>query len=159
MIEAIKMEFRKEAFLVFSESSNFGAENKFNKSFNIDLSLIRVSFSYSDSFGSIFMVTSRAFNALPSSWAADGARTMIGGFQKVWPNTWREIWSKLARNQKAPTDFFTELYRVTNEYLLNPVPTKKYERVIYDPTLVRAAPSVTWRAPCGHCLTPLLSIA
>ncbi|MBD2472367.1 hypothetical protein [Nostoc sp. FACHB-145] len=36
---------------------------------------------------------------------------MRGEFIEVWSESWREIWSKLARHTKAPDDLFSELYR------------------------------------------------
>lgn len=36
---------------------------------------------------------------------------MRGEFIGVWSETWREIWTKLAKHQAAPTDLFCELYR------------------------------------------------
>lgn len=36
---------------------------------------------------------------------------MRGEFLAVWPVTWREIWSKLAKSPGAPEDMFCELYR------------------------------------------------
>lgn len=36
---------------------------------------------------------------------------MRGEFLPVWPETWRNIWSKLAKLPNAPDDLFSELYR------------------------------------------------
>lgn len=42
---------------------------------------------------------------------------MRGEIIGVWPETWREIWSKLAKHPKAPPDLFCELYRELAEAL------------------------------------------
>jgi hypothetical protein len=36
---------------------------------------------------------------------------MRGEFLPVWAETWRDIWSKLAKHPDAPDDLFSELYR------------------------------------------------
>lgn len=36
---------------------------------------------------------------------------MRGKFIPVWTETWRDIWSKLAKHPDAPDDLFSELYR------------------------------------------------
>lgn len=36
---------------------------------------------------------------------------MRGEFLPVWSETWRDIWSKLAKHPDAPDDFFSELFR------------------------------------------------
>jgi hypothetical protein len=36
---------------------------------------------------------------------------MRGEFIGVWPETWRGVWSKLAKHPSAPADLFCELYR------------------------------------------------
>ena len=44
---------------------------------------------------------------------------MRGEFLPVWSETWRDIWSKLAKHPDAPEDLFSELYRA---FTTPPVP-------------------------------------
>ncbi|MBO1069100.1 MAG: hypothetical protein HEQ13_06860 [Dolichospermum sp. DEX189] len=53
---------------------------------------------------------------------------MRGEFTGVWSESWREIWSKLARHKKAPDDLFSELYRELNTVIIVPQNQTDIER-------------------------------
>jgi hypothetical protein len=73
---------------------------------------------------------------------------MRGEFIGVWSESWREIWSKLARHTKAPDDLFIELYRELNTVLIIPpnqtssekvLAETRFVEIVSDPALARRA--------------------
>lgn len=73
---------------------------------------------------------------------------MRGEFLGVWSESWREIWSKLARHSKAPDDLFIELYReLVTVIIAPPNQTDKekasaqmrFAEIVSDPALARKA--------------------
>ena len=87
---------------------------------------------------------------------------MRGEFLGVWSESWREIWSKLARNTKAPDDLFIQLYRVLDTAISVPPHHTDEEKasaqmrlaeILNDPALARKAFMKTKsRSLCGERL-------
>lgn len=73
---------------------------------------------------------------------------MRGEFIGVWSESWREIWSKLARHSKAPDDLFSELYReLIAVIIVSPNQTddekvlaeKRFAEIVSDPAQAKKA--------------------
>ena len=64
---------------------------------------------------------------------------MRGEFLPVWPQTWHYIWKKLARHEKAPPDFFSELYRELTAALKHDFDAQELADVVDDPGASRRA--------------------
>lgn len=73
---------------------------------------------------------------------------MRGEFIGVWSESWREIWSKLAKHPKAPNDLFSELYReLVSVFIVPPNQTldeknfaeKRFVEIVSDPAQARVA--------------------
>jgi hypothetical protein len=62
-----------------------------------------------------------------------------GDFIGVWAETWREIWSKLARSSDAPPDLFCELYRELVPALRNQPSIEAIADIVDDPVQARVA--------------------
>jgi len=62
---------------------------------------------------------------------------MIGSLLDHWVYAGPDIWSKLASVRKAPTDFFTELYRTAYDFLQNPPEYKEFEKAVNDPNYAK----------------------
>ena len=57
---------------------------------------------------------------------------MRGEFIGVWSESWREIWSKLARHPKAPDDLFSELYPELIAVIIVPLNQTHDEKVLAE---------------------------
>jgi hypothetical protein len=57
----------------------------------------------------------------------------------VWPETWREIWSKLGKHPQAPDDLFCELYRELVGAFVDPPDVTSLTGVVDDPDQARKA--------------------
>jgi hypothetical protein len=64
---------------------------------------------------------------------------MRGDFIGVWSETWREIWSKLARSPDAPSDVFCELYRELVPALQAQPTVEALADIVDDPAQARVA--------------------
>ncbi len=73
---------------------------------------------------------------------------MRGEFLGVLSESWREIWSKLARHTKAPDDLFIELYReLVKVFIIPPNQTsdekvwaeKRFAEIVRDPAQAKNA--------------------
>jgi hypothetical protein len=62
-----------------------------------------------------------------------------GEFIGVWPVTWREIWTKLARSPAAPADLFCELYRELARSLAVQPTIEELADIVDEPTQARVA--------------------
>lgn len=64
---------------------------------------------------------------------------MRGELLPVWSETWRDIWSKLAKHPDAPEDLFSELYReLVQAFVTLPTPEALAD-VVGNPVSARAA--------------------
>lgn len=64
---------------------------------------------------------------------------MRGEFLPVWSETWRDVWSKLAKHPDAPEDLFSELYReLAQAFGLQPTPEALAD-ILGDPARARVA--------------------
>jgi hypothetical protein len=63
---------------------------------------------------------------------------MRGEFLPVWSETWRDIWSPLARHADAPVDLFSELYRELTEVLVAVPTPEALADVVTNPDRARA---------------------
>ena len=61
---------------------------------------------------------------------------MRGEFIGVWSESWREIWSKLARHTKAPDDLFIELYRELVSVFTPPLNQTDHEKKLAEQRFV-----------------------
>ena len=64
---------------------------------------------------------------------------MRGEVIGVWSETWREIWSKLAKHPDAPDDLFCELYRELAAAFETPPNVTALADIVAEPTQVRKA--------------------
>lgn len=64
---------------------------------------------------------------------------MRGELYPVWSETWREIWSKLAKHPGAPDDLFGELYREVVPVLPSQPSAEKLAEIVSDARRSRAA--------------------
>lgn len=64
---------------------------------------------------------------------------MRGEVIGVWSETWREIWSKLAKHNDAPADLFCELYRELIVAFVDPPDVTALADVVDDPIRARDA--------------------
>ena len=64
---------------------------------------------------------------------------MRGEIIGVWSETWREIWSKLAKHSDAPTDLFGELYRELTGAFITPPDVTALADIVDDPDQARLA--------------------
>src|ERR1700744_2940491 len=55
---------------------------------------------------------------------------MQGEFAQVWCDTWREIWSELAKHENAPPELIGELYRELSEALKMPPSSQELVEMI-----------------------------
>jgi hypothetical protein len=62
-----------------------------------------------------------------------------GELLPVWPETWREVWSKLANHANAPDDIFSELYRELAQAFLVAPSAEALADVVSTPTGARRA--------------------
>ena len=58
---------------------------------------------------------------------------MRGGVIGVWPETWREIWSKLAKHPDVPEDLFCEMYRELAGAFATPLDVTALADIVDDP--------------------------
>lgn len=68
---------------------------------------------------------------------------MRGEIIGVWSETWREIWSKLAKHPDAPEDLFCELYRELAVAFETPLDVTALADVVDDPDRARKAFRIT----------------
>lgn len=64
---------------------------------------------------------------------------MRGEVIGVWSETWREIWSKLAKHPDAPGDLFCELYRDLADAFKTPLDVTALADIVDDPVQARKA--------------------
>jgi hypothetical protein len=64
---------------------------------------------------------------------------MRGELIGVWSETWREVWSKLAKHADAPEDLFCELYRELVEAFAQPPDVTKLADIVDAPNQARSA--------------------
>ena len=64
---------------------------------------------------------------------------MRGELIWVWSETWRELWSKLAKHKTAPPDLFCELYRELTEALRVELDAQSLADIVDDPVQAKAA--------------------
>ncbi len=63
---------------------------------------------------------------------------MRGEFLPVWSETWRDVWSPLAKHLDAPPDLFSELYRELSLAFISPPAPQALAEVASDPARGRA---------------------
>jgi len=64
---------------------------------------------------------------------------MDGEFIDVWPASWREVWTRLARHRAAPDDFFCGLYDETVGSLTPQLDAQEHAEIINDPVQARVS--------------------
>lgn len=64
---------------------------------------------------------------------------MRGEILPVWSETWRNIWSKLAKHQDAPADLFSELYRELSQAFVTPLTAEALADAVSEPAQARTA--------------------
>lgn len=64
---------------------------------------------------------------------------MRGEVIGVWSETWREVWSKLAKHPDAPEDFFCELYRELSAAFELPLDVTALADIVAEPDQARKA--------------------
>ena len=64
---------------------------------------------------------------------------MHGELLQIWPATWREIWSKLAKNPAAPTDLYCQLYGELVGALIAQPDSQTLAEIVNDPVRAKYA--------------------